>query len=103
MNPILKARLEREHEEKEKLFDNITYGNLPLPVRKMIFDKAWELGHSSGPNEVEMYYNDLTELQEQIQTWYKEYKEYDHTCKQIEKEGFFDLMEKASRLWKGSD
>ena len=99
MNPILKARLEREHEEKEKLFNDITYGNLPLSVRKAIFETAWELGHSSGPNEVECYYNvlqiivnnDLTELQEKIQSWYKEYKD---TCKQ---------MEKASNLWKGSD
>lgn len=91
MNPILKARLEREHDEKEKLFNEITYGELPLPIRKMIFETAWELGHSSGSNEVEYYYNDLTELQEKIQSWYKEYED---TCKQ---------MEKASNLWKGSE
>ena len=91
MNPILAARLEKEHDEKEKLFNEITYGSLPLPVRKMIFETAWELGHSSGPNEVEYYYNDLTELQEKIQSWYKEYED---ACNQ---------MEKASNLWKGTE
>lgn len=91
MTPILKARLEREHDEKERLFNDLTYGNLPLPVRKAIFEKAWELGHASGPNDVECFYNDLTELQERIQTWYKEFGD---ACEQ---------MEKASNPWKGSD
>ena len=69
-------------EKKEKLFKEITYGNLPLPVRKAIFETAWELGHDSGPYEVECFYNNLTLLQEWIQNWYKEYED---TCKQMEK------------------
>lgn len=74
MNPLIAARLEKEHQEKEQLFNKITYGDLPLPVRKVIFEKAWELGHSGGSNEVELFYNDLTELQIRIQEWYKEYE-----------------------------
>lgn len=74
MNPILKARLEKENQEKENLFNALTYGDLPLPVRKSIFETAWELGHSGGADEVELFYNDLTELQLKIQDWYKENK-----------------------------
>ena len=74
MNTILKARLEKEHQEKENLFNAITYGDLPPPVRKSIFETAWELGHSGGAEEVELFYNDLTELQLKIQDWYKENK-----------------------------
>ena len=93
MNPILKARLEREHDEKEKLFNDITYGNLPLPVRKAIFEKAWELGHSSGPNEVEYFYNDLTELQEKIQALYEEQRTDGW---KMEKDGL-------TKIWKRND
>lgn len=75
MNERTAARLEKEHQEKENLFNAITYGDLPLPVRKSIFETAWELGHSGGDNEVELFYNDLTELQIKIQDWYKENKE----------------------------
>jgi hypothetical protein len=62
--------------EKEKIFQDITYGDLPLPVRKSIFEMAWELGHSEGASEVELFYNDLTELQIKIQDWYKENKNF---------------------------
>lgn len=91
MNPLIAARFERERQEKEKLFKEIAYGNLPIPVQKIIFEKAWELGHSGGASEVELFYNDLTELQEKIQAWYKEFED---TCKQ---------MEKASNLWNNND
>ena len=90
MNPLITARVKKEHQEKEQLFNKITYGDLPLPVRKAIFETAWELGHSGGPNEVELYYNDLTELQERIQEWYKEYE---------------DTLRQMSKVdpWKGTD
>ena len=91
MNELIAARFERERQEKEQLFNQITYGDLPLPVRKTIFEKAWELGHSGGANEVELFYNDLTDLQERIQEWYKEY------------EDSIRQMFKAADLWKGSD
>lgn len=78
MNPIFAERLKREHQEKEKLFKEIAYGNLPIPIKKAIFEKAWELGHSGGASEVELFYNDLTELQERIQAWYKEHKDKLH-------------------------
>lgn len=66
MDPKLQARIEKNRAEKEELFQNITYGKLPEKVRRIIFEHAWEEGHSSGPNEVEMYYNDLTELVEKV-------------------------------------
>ena len=66
MNPKLAARIEKNRQEKEQLFQDITYGNLPEKARRLIFESAWEQGHSSGNNEVEMYYNDLTELVEKI-------------------------------------
>ena len=66
MDPKLQARIEKNHAEKEELFQNITYGKLPEKVRRIIFEHAWEEGHSSGANEVEMYYNDLTELVEKV-------------------------------------
>lgn len=74
MNEHTIARLEKERQEKENLFNAFTYGDLPLPVRKSIFETAWELGHSGGASEVELFYNDLTELQLKIQDWYKENK-----------------------------
>ena len=91
MDPILKARFEKEHDEKEKLFNAITYGDLPLPIRKAIFETAWELGHSGGANEVESFYNVLTDLQIRIQDWYKEYEDTLHQ------------MSKAAEQWKGTD
>ena len=91
MNSLIAARLKREHQEKEQLFNKITYGDLPLPVRKAIFETAWELGHAGGANEVELFYNDLTELQIRIQKWYKEYEDTLHQ------------MYKSSEQWKGTD
>ena len=91
MNPLIAARFERERQEKEQLFNKITYGDLPLPVRKAIFEKAWELGHSGGTNEVELFYNDLTELQIRIQEWYKEY------------EDMLRQMYKSAEQWKGPE
>lgn len=32
------------------------------PKADLLFDKAWDLGHSSGFNEVAIYYTDLVEL-----------------------------------------
>jgi len=66
MDPKLQARIEKMHAEKEALFQNITYGNLPEKVRRIIFEHAWEEGHSGGASEVELYYNDLTELVEKL-------------------------------------
>ena len=66
MDPKLQARIEKNRAEKEELFQNITYGKLPEKVRRIIFEHAWEEGHSSGANEVELYYNDLTELVEKV-------------------------------------
>lgn len=54
------------HAEKERIFNNITYGDLPLEARKIIFKAAWEHGHSAGENEVEYFYNDFTELVENV-------------------------------------
>lgn len=55
-----------DNKKREELFQNITYGEFPEIARRLIFEKAWELGHSGGDYEVEMYYNDLTELVEKI-------------------------------------
>ena len=66
MDPKLQARIEKNRAEKEELFQNITYGKLPEKVRRIIFEHAWEEGHGSGANEVELYYNDLTELVEKV-------------------------------------
>ena len=54
------------HAEKERIFNNITYGKLPLEARKIIFEAAWDHGHSAGENEVEYFYNDFTELVENV-------------------------------------
>ena len=54
------------HAEKERIFNNITYGDLPLEARKIIFEAAWDHGHSAGEHEIEYFYNDFTELVENI-------------------------------------
>lgn len=35
---------------------------VPEDVAKRVFDKAWEDGHSAGDHEVEMHYDDLSEI-----------------------------------------
>ena len=66
MNEKMKARIAAAQKEKEDLFQAITYGSLCEAARRKIFEQAWDLGHSSGgwKEEVELYYNDLTELVE---------------------------------------
>lgn len=46
----LKVRLEEENDLVEH------------PKAGMLWSKAWEMGHSAGLSEVELYYNDLAEL-----------------------------------------
>ena len=36
--------------------------NVPDNVAQRVFDKAWEDGHASGIHEVEMHYDDLSEI-----------------------------------------
>ena len=66
MSEKMKARIAAAQKEKEDLFQAITYGTLCEKARRKIFERAWEMGHSSGQwkEEVELYYNDLTELVE---------------------------------------
>lgn len=66
MDPKLEARIAEKRQKKEKLFQNITYGSLPEQARRIIFEAAWEHGHSAGENEVEYFYNDFTELVENV-------------------------------------
>ena len=61
-------RFQKRAEEKETLFQNITYGDLPEEARRIIFEAAWEAGHSAGPHEVEYFYNDYTEMIEKVLT-----------------------------------
>ena len=64
MSEKMKARIEAAQKEKEDLFQAITYGTLCEKARRKIFERAWEMGHSASKEEVELYYNDLTELVE---------------------------------------
>ena len=66
MDPKLQARIEKARQEKEALFQIITYGNLPEKARRLIFEAAWEEGHSAGTAEVKSYYEAYTELVEKI-------------------------------------
>ena len=61
-------RFQRRAAEKEALFQNITYGDLPEEARRIIFEAAWEAGHSAGAQEVEYFYNDYTEMIEKVLT-----------------------------------
>ena len=38
------------------------YNMVGHPKADLLFEKAWDMGHSSGYNEVAQYYNDLHEL-----------------------------------------
>ena len=62
MNEKAKARIAAAEKEKEDFFQAITYGYLCENVRRKIFEYAWEMGHSTSKEEVELYYNDLTGL-----------------------------------------
>lgn len=58
--------LQRQQEAKEtadfKLKLEEKYGTSNNPKRDMLWDKAWDYGHSSGYSEVESYYSDFLEL-----------------------------------------
>jgi flagellar biosynthesis/type III secretory pathway protein FliH len=62
------AHLNHYYEEQEKLKNEFRedliaeYHMTNHPKANKIFDKAWELGHSKGYEEVEYYFQDLTEL-----------------------------------------
>jgi hypothetical protein len=62
------AHLNHYYEEQEKLKNQFRedliaeYHMTNHPKANKIFDKAWELGHSKGHEEVEYYFQDLTEL-----------------------------------------
>ena len=55
-------KFEKRRLEKENLFKDIEYGNLPIEAKHEIFELAWDMGHSSGLYEVEAYYQELTEF-----------------------------------------
>jgi predicted aminopeptidase len=46
----MRSRLEKE------------YGLTEHPKRELLWDKAWDRGHSAGYDEVELVYGDLAEL-----------------------------------------
>lgn len=50
----LRARLEEEN--------NVNRPHIRQQKRDLLWNKAWEHGHSSGLSEVEIWYNDLAEL-----------------------------------------
>jgi len=58
--------LQRQQEAKEtadfKLKLEKKYGTSDNPKRFILWDKAWDHGHSSGLGEVELYYSDFLEL-----------------------------------------
>jgi hypothetical protein len=62
------AHLNHYYEEQDKLKNQFRedliaeYHMTNHPKANKIFDKAWELGHSKGHEEVEYYFQDLTEL-----------------------------------------
>lgn len=61
------ARLiRRQQEAKEKADFKLKleekYGTSDNPKRDLLWDKAWDHGHSSGFAEVELYYSDFLEL-----------------------------------------
>ena len=60
---LLPKALERNR-QREELFQQLTHGNLCERSRRAIFELAWDLGHSASTEEVELYYNDLTDLVE---------------------------------------
>ena len=62
MDPKLEAKIAEKRQKKEELFQNITYGSLPEEARRIIFEAAFEAGHSAGENEVEYFYNDYNYL-----------------------------------------
>lgn len=62
MNEKAKARIAAAEKEKEDFFQAITYSSLCEKVRRKIFEYAWEMGHSTSKEEVELFYNELTEL-----------------------------------------
>jgi hypothetical protein len=57
------ARLEEERKVAD-FRDQLerSYGVEKHPKRDLLWAKAWELGHSSGLEDVEFYYADLVEL-----------------------------------------
>jgi hypothetical protein len=62
------AHMDHYYEEQDKLKNQFRedliaeYHMTNHPKANKIFDKAWELGHSKGHEEVEYYFQDLTEL-----------------------------------------
>jgi|WetSurMetagenome_2_1015567.scaffolds.fasta_scaffold04369_7 hypothetical protein len=56
------------HEESIVLYEMFKndlfkyYGVENNPKKDLLFSKAWEFGHSSGYNEVAIYFGDLVEL-----------------------------------------
>jgi len=55
-----KKRLQERAELKVRLENENGLEN--HPKRHMLWNKAWDLGHTAGDLEVEMYYLDLMEL-----------------------------------------
>jgi hypothetical protein len=62
----LNAAMQRRADERDQLERDLRQKYLtpgiPDAVAAKVFDKAWEDGHASGTHEVEIHYDDLSEI-----------------------------------------
>ena len=58
---ILRRRNERA-EIRARMERHMPMRGIPQPAIDMVWELAWEAGHSSGENEVTIYYDDLRAL-----------------------------------------
>jgi len=64
MRKRMEARLERQALEKQthKEKMELAYGLAGHPKANLLYDMAYEMGHSGGDSEIENFYMDLAEL-----------------------------------------
>ena len=68
MTPEFEASLRRKQAEDERtllaqdLRQKYLRKGVPDHVAKRVFDKAWEDGHASGTHEVEIHYDEISEI-----------------------------------------
>jgi hypothetical protein len=66
MTPEFEKRLRDQQSERDLLAQDLRQKYLtpgvPDEVAAKVFDKAWEDGHASGTHEVEIHYDELSEI-----------------------------------------
>lgn len=66
MTPEFEERMRQRQSERDLLAQDLRQKYLiervPDEIAQRVFNKAWEDGHASGTHEVEMHYDDLSEI-----------------------------------------